>query len=173
MPHNGQNKAEGPLPNGLDEGEDHQTAADEFEDGADENADETTPSRTEGGSDILSVNLTMQSDCQQFEEDGTDQRAENNAYGAKEKSDKDAEGATPHAILRSAKLLGAPSRHRIVEYGNNERDDAPYKQELPGEIHPIGGLRDPQAGIGNRRARKSGHYTSDYTYYNQDKRYDQ
>lgn len=173
MPHNGQNKAEGPLPNSLDEGGGHETAADEFEDRADENADETTPSRTEGGSDILSVNLTMQSDCQQFEEDGTDQRAENNAYGAKEKSDEDAEGATPHAILRSAKLLGAPSRHRIVEYGNNERDDTPYKQKLPGEIHPIGGLRDPQAGIGDRCARKSGHYTSDYTYYNQDKRYDQ
>ena len=152
---------EGFLPNCLDEGDGHEAAGNEFEDGSKEDADEATPACFESICELLAGN--------EFAEDSAYERAKDDTYGAKEKSHKDADCTTPHAPFRSAVMLGAPCRHNIVQDGDDDDYNAPNKEELPGEIHLVCGLCDPQASICNRRAWKPGYDTAYNSYQDKEK----
>ena len=119
----------------MDEGDGHEAAGGEFEDGTEEDADETTPSCFEGLVELFAAD--------EFAEDGTNEGAKNDTYCAKEKSDDNADGTTPHSPSGSAIVFGAPCRNNIVQNGDDEHYDTPYKKELPAEINAVGGLRNP------------------------------
>ena len=160
------------LPEGLDESGEHKAAGDELNDRAEENADKTTPACTEGSGEGFVGYLAIKCGSYQFKEDGSDQRAENDAYGAEEKSDEDTDCTPPHSPFCAAELLGSPSRNNIIQHRDDDCDDAPDKEELPREVDAVSELGDPQARIGYRRARKSGHYTTDDAYEHKNKCYD-
>ena len=60
-----------------------------------------------------------------------------------EESDEDANGTTPHSPFGATELLRAPRRNDVVQDRDNDHNDAPYKQELPTEVHAVGSLCDP------------------------------
>jgi len=141
------------LEDGLEEGDGHEAAADEFEEGAEKETDETAPPCTKGGSDFLTA--------EQFAYDGTDQRTDDDTGSAEEQTDEHAYRTTPHTVFGAAELLGAPCRNDVVQYGNHNGHDTPDEQHLPREIDAVSGLRDPQAGIGDRCPRQTRNDASD------------
>ena len=144
------------LPNGLNECDQHKAAGDQFENGSEKDAYKTTPSCFEGFVELFASD--------ELAEYSPNERAQDNADCAKEKSDENADGTPPHSPFGTAIMLCAPSWNDIVENRDDDGDNSPNKEKLPTEVNAVGRLCDPKAGIGNRRTRQTRYDTAGNTY---------